>query len=337
MTEKPTHLPLLPTTVVGSYAVAEWLERAKTDYLQRHLGRDQLEEIHNTVIKAAIKDQEVAGIDVISDGELRRDNEIDYFLMRMPGVDIDRKVKAYYYDFYESVVRHPIPMGRLGLVEDFLFLRHHTQQPIKFSLTGPFSLAKRIKNEAYPGTDGLARDLAAVLNAELKALVAAGAEFLQIDEPYLSGYPEEVDAAIRAINVMTEGVEAYVGLHVCYGNRYGKPSWEGHYDFLFPAVLDAHVSQLTLEFARRGYDDLRLFRDYRIPFDLGLGVIDVKDPAVESPDLVARRIRTALESVPVEKIYVNPDCGLRHLPTDVALAKLIAMAQGAAQVRREVG
>ena len=139
------------------------------------------------------------------------------------------------------------------------------------------------------------------------------------------------------MNIVTDGVPATWGLHVCYGNRYARPSWEGHYDFLFPEVLEARVDQLVLEFARKGLDDLRLIKDYGWPSALGLGVIDVKSPAVESPELVAARIGRALEYIDAERLMINPDCGLRHLAPDVARRKLRAMVSGAAMVRSELG
>jgi 5-methyltetrahydropteroyltriglutamate--homocysteine methyltransferase len=136
---------------------------------------------------------------------------------------------------------------------------------------------------------------------------------------------------------VTDGIPVTWALHVCYGNRYARPSWEGHYDFLFPAVLDAHVDQLVLEFARKGLEDLRLIRQYSWQSALGLGVIDVKSAAVENPELVASRIRRALEYVDPGHLMINPDCGLRHLAPDVARRKLRAMVAGAAIVRSELG
>jgi 5-methyltetrahydropteroyltriglutamate--homocysteine methyltransferase len=130
-------------------------------------------------------------------------------------------------------------------------------------------------------------------------------------------------------------VDATWALHVCYGNRYARPLWEGHYDFLFPAVLAAHIDQLVLEFARKGDGDLRLFQQYKWDRRVGLGVIDVKTADVEPPDLVASRIRRALDFVPAERLVINPDCGLRHVPADAARAKLRALVAGAAQVRAE--
>ena len=174
------------------------------------------------------------------------------------------------------------------------------------------------------------------MNLELRELVKAGATDLQIDEPYYSGFPEDLSWGIAAINQIVDGVEATIHLHICYGNRYGKPSWEGSYRYLFPAVLEARVDRLVLEFGRRGEDDVLLFKEFDPPFALGLGVIDVKTHDVESPAIVAERIRKALEIVPAARLGVNPDCGLLHLPRDVAFAKLCAMVEGARIVRSEL-
>lgn len=328
---------LLPTAVVGSYSMPGWLERVKNDYLLRRISRHDLDEIHDVAVKAAIKDQEVAGVDIVSDGELRRDNMIDYFAMRLPGVQIDHASKRFYYDFYDSVIRSKLPTAALGLVDDFRFLRRFTERRAKVSVTGPHSLVKRIRNEHYGSEEAFALDIARVMNLELRELVRAGATDLQIDEPYYSGFPEDIGWGIAAINTLVEGVEASISLHICYGNRYGKPSWEGSYRYLFPAILDARVHQLMLEFGRRGEDDVQLFKEFDPPCSLGLGVIDVKTHDVESPALVAERIRKALEIVPADRLSVNPDCGCLHLPRDIAFAKLCAMVEGTRIVRGELG
>jgi len=330
---------LLPTTVVGSYSVPEWLERLKTDYYQRRISAQHLNEIHDVAIKAALKDQELTGIDIVSDGELRRDNDIDYLLARIPGVDIPHRAKTDYYDYYEAEVTRPLPEPEgadLGLAAEFAFTREHTRQPVKFSFTGPFSLSRRVRNSAYDDPADLVRALARWLNSQARALAAAGASLLQIDEPFLAGYHEQVELAVEAVNIVTEGVDATWALHVCYGNRYARPLWEGHYNFLFPAVASAHIDQLLLEFARKGLDDLELFTEHGWDRGVGFGVIDVKTAEVESPALVASRIRRALEYVPPERLGINPDCGLRHLPAEVARAKLRAMVAGAALVREEI-
>jgi len=330
------NLPMLPTTVVGSYSMPGWLERLKTEYFARRISRRDLDEIHDTAVKAAVKDQENAGIDIITDGELRRDNMVDYFVEKLPGVQIDHASKKFYYDLYESKVLGKLPTAPLGLVDDFRFLRANTDRATKFCITGPHCLSKRIRNEHYPSEEEFAMDLARVMNPELKALAKTGARFIQIDEPYYSGFPEDLAWGVKALNQLVDGVEARIAVHICYGNRYGKPTWEGSYRYLFPRILDARMHQLTLEFARRGGEDLELFRELPPRFELGVGVIDVKTQAIETPDLVAERIRKALEVMPAERLFVLPDCGCLHLPRDVAFAKLSAMVEGTRLVREEL-
>src|SRR5262249_52898418 len=215
----------------------------------RRISRRDLDEIHNTAVKAAVKDQELAGVDIISGGGMRRDNKIDYFAEGLPGGQIDHASKKFHYDFYYSKVLGKLPIGPLGLVEDFRFLRAITDRETKFCVTGPHSLAKRIRNEFYPSEQEFAMKLARVMNPELRTVAKAGAGVIQIDEPNYSGFPDDLSWAIKALNVLVEGVNAKVAVHICYGNRYGKPSWEGSYRYLLPGILDAQVQQLTLEFA----------------------------------------------------------------------------------------
>src|ERR1700738_2924595 len=183
---------ILPTSVVGSYSVPEWLERLKTDFYQRPVSGQYIDDLYDGAIKAALKDQERAGVDAVSDGELRRDNDVDYFLVRMPGIEIPHIAKTFYYDYYDAYVRHAIPVddarATLGVVDDLRFTLAYTERPGKFSFTAPFSLARRVHNEAYGNLDDLVLAFARVLNREAKALAEAGAAVLQIDEPNLAGY-----------------------------------------------------------------------------------------------------------------------------------------------------
>jgi len=314
-----------------------WLERLKTEYFARRISRHELDEIHDTAVKATIKDQEVCGLDIVTDGEVRRDNMIDYFAERLPGVQTDHTSKKFYYDFYDSVVRGKLPMASMRLADDFRFLSQFTDRATKFCVTGPHTLVKRIKDEYYKNEEAFAMDLARVMNMELKELARAGARYIQIDEPYYSGFPEDLQWGVRVLNTLVEGVDAKIALHVCYGNRYGKPSWAGNYKYLFPTILEAKVQQLTLEFARRGGEDLELFKEFPNKFELGVGVIDVKTHEVETPEIVAEGIRRALKFVPAERLFVLPDCGLLHLPQEVAFAKLRTMVQGTKIVRKELG
>ncbi|MBO0692342.1 MAG: hypothetical protein J2P58_05550 [Acidimicrobiaceae bacterium] len=330
----------LATRVVGSYCVPNWLGDLKTD---RHRGRispGYLESIHDEMIKAAVKDQELVGVDIVSDGELRRDNEVDYLLEQVPCVEVVSRPKTYYEDYRDAVLRGPLPEGEEAactkLVDDFRFVSRLTDRPVTTSIPGPFSLSRRLRDETYHDQAALVLALGRYLHGVAAGLAAAGARFLQIDEPFLAGYPEVAELAVEAINLMTAGVDVHWAAHICYGNRYARPVWEGHYDFLFPAVLESHVDQLVLEFARKGYDDLALFRRYPSNLQVGVGVIDVKSNAVEPVDVVTRRIYQALAVLPPDRLMVNPDCGLRHLPPAVARAKLENMTRAADAVRADV-
>ncbi len=339
---------ILPTTVIGSFAVPEWLGQLKNDYYQRRISRRYLSEILDMATKAAIVDQARAGIDLISDGELRRDNDVDYVLPRVPGVRIPHPDKADYLDYLDASADGPLPDPGagldtgptggpgtgLGIADDFRFASGLTDRPLKVSMTGAFSLSRRVRGGGSQAD--LVRSLARDLHAEAVELAAAGARVLQVDEPFLAGYPEQVGLAVEALNIVTDVPGVSWVLHVCYGNRYARPLWEGHYDFLFPAVKEARIDQLALEFARRGDEELVLLERYDWDRGLGLGVIDVRSEQVETPDLVAARIRRGLRYVPAERLSVNPDCGLRQLTGDAARAKLAALVAGAAQVRSEL-
>ncbi len=337
----PGVLPLLPTTVIGSFAVAEWLGQLRNDYHRHRISARYLDQATETAIKAAILDQERAGIDIISDGELRRDNDTDYLLARIPGVRIADRPKADYLDYYEAHADRPLPepaAGQsLGLAADYAFARQLTDMPLKVSVTGPFSLSRRITGSGHGDSADLVRALARHLRAEARQLAAAGARLLQIDEPFLAGYPEDIALAIEAINIVTDVPGVSWTLHVCYGNRYARPLWASHYDFLFPYVKDTRVDRLALEFARQGDEDLRLLDRYQWDRELGLGTVNVKSDRVESPEVVADRIRRALQYVPARSLVINPDCGMRQLRPDTARAKLDVMVAAAAAVRAELG
>jgi 5-methyltetrahydropteroyltriglutamate--homocysteine methyltransferase len=331
---------VLKTSVVGSYSVPEWLGRFKTARHRGRLSAAGLQEIEEVAIKAAVVDQTLAGIDIISDGELGRDNDMDYLLEVIAGLQVEGEPKHHYFDYLEAVVREPLQeadgLDDTKLIGDFRLVRQITEKTVTVSLAGPFSLARRVRNLAYPQERDLVLALARVLNRACRSLVDAGATHIQIDEPFLAGHPEMVTWAIDAVNTVVADVSAHVALHVCYGNRFSRPAWEGHYDFLFPAVCEARIDELVLEFARKGLDDLELVRRYPTSFEIGVGVIDVKSRDVEPVQVVKSRLYRALKMVPAERIVVNPDCGLRHLPIEVARCKLAAMSEAAEDVRADV-
>lgn len=331
---------VLATAVVGSYSVPGWLGRFKTDRHRGRLSKAALREIEQVAIKAAVVDQSLAGIDVISDGELTRDNDMDYLLTAIEGIEVSAGPKRDYLDYLDATVGRVLPdpavVDTSDLVADFLFLRSLTDKVVTVSLTGPFSLARRIVDQAYANEADLVMALAGAVSTACQALVAAGATRIQIDEPRLAGYPEAAGLALRAIGILRASIDVHLALHVCYGNRFARPASEGHYDFLFPAVCETGVDELVLEFARKGLDDLELARRHAGHFKVGVGVIDVKTTEVEPVEVVEARLYEALRVVPPERIVVNPDCGLRHIPPEVARAKLTSMVLAARRVRADV-
>jgi len=349
--------PLLPTTVVGSYSLPKWLEFVRDGHARGHLTDAESKEAHDAAVRSAIKDQELAGVDIITDGELRRETMVYFFSRRIKGFDMySPNVRDVPQSLFERgrmkpigdldpTVQMPDPVvvgkierGELGLAKHYRFLREHTDRAIKVTVTGPHMLAKRAHNEYYSTDRELVYELAKVLHAELKDLVLAGVDFIQIDEPVWVGYPREVEEwAVDALNRMIDGIPAKFALHICFGNYQRRQLFKGQYEDLFPAVLTAKVSQIVLEFARLGFQTLEIFKKYPTDWELGAGVIDVKSLAVESPGTVAERLRTVLKYFPPEKVYVNPDCGLKYLPREVAFAKLKAMVEGTMMVRRELG
>ena len=244
----------------------EWLERlTRPTTTSGRISRAHLQEIHEIAIKAALKDQEKAGVDIVSDGELRRDNDVDYFLARMPGVEIAETGQGFYYDYYDVTVAARVPRRRhhgtgARAGRGPRFTRAYTDRPVKFSFTGPFSLlaAAPQRGVRRPRRAG-AGDRAGAQRRGPGA--GRGGRGAPADRRAVPGRLPRAGRAARS-RPSTWSPRAWTptwALHVCYGNRYARPLWEGHYDFLFPAVLDAQVDQLVLEFARKGDDDLALF------------------------------------------------------------------------------
>ena len=335
-------LPLLPTTVIGSYSLPCWLEHVRDLGTQGKLSLAQVTEAHDSAVRSAITDQEIAGVDVITDGELRRETMVNFFSMRIHGFDMAGKLKAIgnldpSLQMLDPVVREKVRhKGSLGMDEHFRFLKAFARHRTKVCVTGPQMLAKRATNEFYPGDKELIFDLTDILNIELKGLVAAGCEFIQIDEPIWVGYPQDMPWLVESFNRLIDGVNAKIGLHVCYGNYQLKKLFSGQYAELFPAILEAHAHQLSFEFAVSDGVGLELFKQHKTDKEIVVGVIDVKDEAIETPEIVAGRIRQALKFIPAEKMVISPDCGMKFMPRDRAFGKLKAMVDGTRLVRQEL-
>jgi len=335
-------LTLLPTTVIGSYSLPKWLEHVRDLGTQGKLTPARVTEAHDNAVRSAITDQEVAGVDVITDGELRRETMVNFFSMRIHGFDMAGKLKAIgnldpSLQMLDPVVREKVRhKGSLGMDEHFRFLKAFARHQTKVCVTGPQMLAKRATNEFYPGDKELIFDLTDILNIELKGLVAAGCDFIQIDEPIWVGYPQDMPWLVESFNRLINGVNAKIGLHVCYGNYQLKKLFSGQYAELFPAILETKAHQLSFEFAVSDGVGLELFKQHKTDKEIVVGVIDVKDEAIETPEIVAGRIRQALKFIPAEKMVISPDCGMKFMPRDRAFGKLKAMVDGTRLVRQEL-
>ncbi len=232
--------PLLPTTLVGSYSFPSWLEMARESAKQGKLTDSELEEAHDNGVKSCIKDQEIAGLDVITDGELRRETMVYFFSKRIHGFDNNGRMKAI--GNLDPSIQMPDPVivdkirraGSIGMANHFSFLKKYASAYPKVTITGPQMLAKRATNEYYKDEKELVFDLAAVLNAELKEVVDAGCDFVQVDEPVWVGYPEDMPWLVEAFNRMVDGIKAKIVLHVCYGNYQLRKLFTGTYADLFP-------------------------------------------------------------------------------------------------------
>jgi 5-methyltetrahydropteroyltriglutamate--homocysteine methyltransferase len=346
----PRPVPLLPTTVVGSYPQPDWLldrDNLKGRFPPRvrareiwRVGEAWLEQAQDDATVLAIRDMERAGIDIVSDGEMRRESYSNRLATALEGVDIDNPGTALDRSGHPNPVPRVVgPIRRRHAVEtrDVEFLRRNTDRAIKITLPGPFTMAQQAQNDFYKDEEELIMAYAAAVNAEAKDLKAAGADVIQIDEPYLQARPEKAKRwGVKAVNRALEGVPGPTALHLCFGYAaiiHARPSG---YSFL-PELAAATVDQISFEAAQPNLDLAVVKPLVEAGKTLILGVIDLDSPQVETPAQIADRLRNALRYAPARQIVVAPDCGMKYLPRERAFAKLQAMAEGAAIVRRELG
>jgi 5-methyltetrahydropteroyltriglutamate--homocysteine methyltransferase len=335
-------LPLIPSTVVGSHGKGGWWYAAIKAHEAGQFGPADLEEMFDDAADTAIRDMERAGLDVITDGEVRRlDGYVDSYYAIIKGIEpleVRRKAGPWGYDQqtrYEATGRIETPPGGLGIVKEFEYLKAHTGKRTKATCAGPLTFGSRIHpGKMYKGVVDVAERFAEVINAELRALVAAGADFIQLDEPARGNVSGEEMA--RLYNLATEGVKARLAFHVCFGNRFGRSRFDRSYRPYFPGLLKARADQFVLEFAGRELSELDVWKEYGAGRELGAGVIDVKGFYPDAPEDVAKRIRRVLQVCPAEKLYVNPDCGFGWSPRYMCNQKIGALAAGAALARKEV-
>jgi 5-methyltetrahydropteroyltriglutamate--homocysteine methyltransferase len=339
---------LFPTTIVGSFPQPEWLidraklagrfpPRVRAQELWR-IPPPYLAEAQDDATLIAIRAQEEAGLDIVSDGEIRRESYSNRFATALDGVDLDHPGSA----LDRSGHPNPVPriVGRIRRrhaveVDDLRFLRAHTTRMTKITVPGPFTMLQQAQNDFYGSEEEAAMDYAAAVNEEIKDLFAAGADVVQIDEPYMQARPEKARSyGLKALNRALEGVTGTTAVHICFGYAaiiHERPSG---YSFL-PELAQCRCAQVSLETAQSRLDCsvLRTLDGKR----LMVGCIDLADPEVETPELVVQRIERALPFVSAENVILAPDCGMKYLPRDRAAAKLAAMVEGAKILRRKHG
>ncbi len=337
---------LLPTSLVGSYPQPEWLiDRAR---LSKQVPRvraddlwlvapDKLEAAQDEATILAIRDQERAGLDIITDGEQRRESYSNRFATALDGIDVEHPGTTINRSGKPIPVPRVVgPIRRTRPVElrDLKVLRANTERPVKATVPGPFTMSKQAQDDFYGDDEAVALAYADAVNAEIKDLFAAGADVVQIDEPWMQQHPEKArQYGLKALDRALDGVRGTVAVHLCFGYAavvHDKPSG---YSFL-PELDGCKAQQISIEAAQPKLD-LAVLR--QLPSKtIILGVIDLADINVETPQTVAGRIRRALAHVPADRVVVAPDCGMKYLPRPVAFAKMQAMAEGAALVRREI-
>jgi len=334
---------LIPTTVVGSYPQPGWLidrarlgskvPRVRATEIWR-IEKQFLEEAQDDATLLAIRDMERAGIDIITDGEMRRESYSNRFATALEGVDIENPGTTINRTGARSVVPRiagPIRRRRPVEVRDVEFLRRNTDRKIKITLPGPFTMAQQAQDDYYKDEEALALALAAAVNEEMRELGAAGADVIQLDEPWLQARPERAARyGIKAINRALEGIPGTTVVHLCFGYAAAVKDKPSGYSFL-PQLADTSASQISIEAAQPRLD-LGVLKELASK-TIMLGVIDLGDPKVETPEVVAERIRAGLEHVAAERLVVAPDCGMKYLPRETAFGKLRALAAGAALVR----
>ena len=330
--------PILQTTIAGSLPKPAWLAEPNQLWAPWKLDGDALAQGKQDAVRLALFDQDHAGIDIVTDGEMRRESYSNRFATALDGIDDDHPAEI----VNRTGNRTPVPrvVGKIRRtrpveLRDMQFLRANTDRLAKITLPGPFTMGQQVKDEFYKDAEAMCMDYAAAVNEEAHALVAAGADVIQLDEPWLRNNPEEAQRyAVKAINRALQGLTVPTVVHLCFGYAAVvtglKPTG---YSFL-PQLADTIAQQISIESAQPKID-LGVLKDLA-PKKVMLGVIDLSDPEIETPQKVADRIRAGLKHIGPEKLLPAPDCGMKYLPRTTAFGKLKALSEGAAIVRKEL-
>ena len=328
--EHPTEHFLL-TTVVGSYPKPKWLNRAKelAEEEAHEFDDGDLNEAMDDAARLITEEHVRAGLDAVVDGEMRRNEMVEYFADRIDGYEFNGPVKVWGHNYFDKPsVANEVEYGEQWLVDEFEFTTGVTDRPVKVPITGPYTLASWSFNEAYDSEAELAYELADLVNEEIDALVEAGARYIQIDEPALATTPDDHAIVGECLEHIADGVpdDVRLGLHVCYGD----------YSRIYPEILDMPVHEYDLELANGDYDQLDVFKQPEFHKDLALGVVDVHTAEVESVEEIKENILKGLEIVPPERLTVSPDCGVKLLPREAAYRKMENMVTAAREIEAEL-
>jgi 5-methyltetrahydropteroyltriglutamate--homocysteine methyltransferase len=335
---------LLPVTTVGSYSWPGWYYLVMAAAERGEMGSQDIEEALNDAVEIALQDQIAAGVDILTDGEMRRIDFIVSFPRRLRGIrelPVARRLPP---DGHDQRAKYAIeaelasPEG-LGIVEEFRFLRARTAAPVKVAVPGPHTLAGRLVPDGriYKSREDVGWALAGIVRRELDELAKAGADFIQLDEPSIACYKEDLPSFVKIFNETVNGIPSKLAIHLCFGNFRARPIGLRTYAPLFPELLQLNVQQFVLEFANREMAEADLWQRFPNDRELAAGVVDVKNHIVEPVETIAERIRLLLRSVEAEKLSLVPDCGFSQTPRFLAFPKLCNLVKAAAVVRRELG
>jgi len=319
------------TTVVGSYPKPKWLHRARELYEddERDFDEENFAEAKDDAARIITEEHERSGLDAVVDGEMRRNEMVEYFAHRIDGYEFNGPVKVWGHNYFDkpSVVDE-VSYGEEWLVSEYEYTAGVAERPVKVPITGPYTLARWSFNEVYDDEEQLAYELAELVNEEIEQLVDAGARYIQIDEPALATTPDDHAIVGECLERIAANIDddVRIGLHVCYGD----------YSRIYPEVLEFPVDEIDLELCNGDYEQLDVFKETEFTKDLALGVLDVHVREVESVEEIKENIKKGLEVVPPEQLTVSPDCGVKLLPRDIARGKMENMVQAAREVEAEL-
>src|SRR5215469_8181390 len=338
-------LPLLPATVIGSWAFPGWYAKFCDDVARQPelFGADDRDEAVNDAVRLAVDDQLRAGADLITDGEMQRvDFNLGFYdyLRGIEPLPPARRWGPPAHDQrsrYRCIAPLDAPKG-LGLAEEYRRLRTITQAPVKVPVPGPFTLAGCLQGgEVYKDRREITEALIRLVNREMRTLVDLGVDFIQLDEPSFACRPDNPEEFLDFIERTVAGVRATISMHMCFGNYRGRAVGYRSYKPLFPHLARAKVDQFALEFASREMAEIELAGEIKPPMGLAVGLVDVKNTWIEPPELVAERLRITLQFIDPERVHITPDCGFSQTARFIAVRKLAAMVEGVRMVRRELG